>query len=297
MIEDKTDSMQVEAIADGVLLKYEVSDEVDEANLKTALLSQLLRIAKPKSQEINAKSLQSEGFDADSIRRQGFDKVWQKISPVSSVVCHGTGNIDLSIVRELLEVVHKPPSLEEIHDGIRHFHDRTGKRPTFHQSEWMDELDRSARAVDKVCRRYYGTTLAKQVRFALGDANDDLLSRTHDLIREYWSKGIRIGNKYGELPEIGMTSFALNGRLTWNYNTTLAHEVEQILGLQAKPLTLPKVRKVIREYLRNGIRLHRKFGHIPELDMSSYNLADRLKRNFSVTLTEIVEEVSKGKAG
>ena len=92
-----------------------------------------------------------------------------------------------------------------------------------------------------------------------------------------------------------MSSFALNGRLTWNYNTTLANEVEKILGPQAKPLTLPKVREVIREYLRNGIRLHRKFGQIPELDMSSYNLADRLKRNFSVTLTEMVEEVSKGK--
>ncbi len=38
------------------------------------------------------------------------------------------------------------------------------------------------------------------------------------------------------------------------------------------------------------MRLHRKFGDIPELGMSSYNLADRLKRNFSVTLTELVEE-------
>lgn len=297
MIEDKTDPIKVEAVADAVLSKYEVPGEVAEANLRDALLSQLVRIAKPKSQEITAKSLKPEGIDAESIRAQGFDKVWKKFSPVASVICHGTGNIDLSVVRELLEIVHKPPSLEEIHDGIRRFHERTGKRPTFHQSEWMDELDRSARAVDKVCRRYYGTTLAKQVRVVLGGGNDDLLARTHDLIREYWARGIRIGNKYGDLPEIGMSSFALNGRLTWNYNTTLAQEVEKILGSQTKPLTLIKIRPVIRKYLRKGIRLHRKYGRIPELDMSSYNLADRLKRNFSVTLSELVEQVAREKSG
>lgn len=244
-----------------------------------------------------AVAMAPEGIDAESIRVQGFDKVWEKIAPLPSVICHGTCNIDLSVVRELLEIVHKPPSLEEIHDGIRKFHERTGKKPTFHQSEWMDELDRSARAVDKICRRHYGSTLARQVRLVLGDTNDDLLARTHDLIREYWSRGIRIGNKCGNLPEIGMSSFALNGRLVWNYKTTLAQEVEKILGPMVKPLTLPKVRQVIRKYAKNGVRLHRKFGHIPELDMSSYNLADRLQRNFRVTLSELVEEVAGDKAG
>ncbi len=117
------------------------------------------------------------------------------------------------------------------------------------------------------------------------------------MIREYWAKGVRIGNKFGDLPEIGMSSFALNGRLAWNYKTTLAKEVEKILGPISKPLTLPKVKQVIKGYLRKGIRLHRKFGDIPELDMSSYNLADRLKRNFSVTLTELVSEVEATIAG
>jgi hypothetical protein len=156
----------------------------------------------------------------------------------------------------------------------------------------MGELVRSARAVDKVCRRHYGSTLAQEVREVLGDANDDLLARTDDLILDYWSRGIRIGNKFGDLPEIGMSSYALNGRLTNHYGTTLAKEVEKILGSQAKPLTLPKVKLVIRKYLRKGIRLHRKYGYIPELEMSSYNLADRLKRNFRVTLTELVKEVA-----
>lgn len=161
----------------------------------------------------------------------------------------------------------------------------------------MHELDRSASAVDKVLRRHYGSTLAKEVRSVIGDANNDLLSRTHELIREYWSKGIRLGNKHGDLPEIGMTGVALNGRLTYNFNTTVAQEVEKILGPHVKPLTLGKVKKVVAKYLRKGVRLHRKFGRIPELEMSSHNLADRLKRNFRVTLTEMVEEVASGKAG
>lgn len=290
LVEDKTDSTQMEAVVDAVLAEHGVPDEVGVPDLKSALLSQLVRIASPKGTVINAKSLEPEGIDAESIRIQGFDKVWEKLAPVPSAICHGTDNIDLAAVRALLAIVHKPPTLEEIDEGIRQFHERTGKRPTFHQSEWMDELDRSARGVDKVLRRHFGTTLAKQVRVVLGDANDDLIARVHDLIREYWAKGIRIGNKHGDLPEIGMSSFALNGRLQWNYGTTLAKEVEKILGPQAKPLTLPKVRAVIHKYQRKGIRLHRKYGYIPELEMSSHNLADRLRRNFKVTLTGMVND-------
>ncbi len=70
----------------------------------------------------------------------------------------------------------------------------------------------------------------------------------------------------------------------------MAREVEKILGPVAKPLTLVKVRMVVRKYRKKGIRLHRKYGQIPELDMSSHNLADRLKRSFNVTLSELVEE-------
>ena len=292
LIKDKNDSSAVESLCTAVLSTYGVPDDVEDAELKNALLRQILRIASPKMQKIDRTTLEPEGIDAETIRAQGFDKVWAKMAPVPSVICYGTTNIDSTTVRELLDIVRKPPSLEEIQDGIRKFQKRTGKRPTFHQPEWMDELGCSARAADKVLRRHYGTTLAKQVRVVFKDTNDDLLARTHDLIREYWVKGIRLGNKYGDLPEIGMSSFALNGRLTWNHDTTLAKEVEKILGPQAKPLTLPKVRQVIGKYVKAGVRLHRKFGHIPELDMSSYNLADRLKRNFNVTLTEVVDNVA-----
>ena len=292
VVGDKADSTMMEEVADRVIDKFGVPGEVEPNELRNALLCQLVRIANPKSKILDREDLEPKGIDAEAIRLQGFDKVWEKIAPIPSVLCYGSDNIDGNLIRELLDIVQEIPSLDEIHAGIRDFQSRTGKRPTFHQSEWMTELSRSASAVDKILRRHYETTLAQEVRDVLGDPNDDLIAKTHDLIRDYWARGIRIGNKYGDLPEIGMSSFALNGRLTWNHETTLAKEVEKILGPQSKPLTLPKVRQVITKYLKRGVRLHRKYGNIPELGMSSYNLADRLKRNFSVTLTELVDEVA-----
>jgi hypothetical protein len=292
LVGDKSDSASIEDVAETVLAKHGVPDEVEPCGLRNALLSQLIRIAHPKSKVLERENLEPKGIDAEAIREKGFDKVWEKVAPVPSVLCYGSDNIDGALIRQLLDIVHEVPSLDEIHQAIRSFSERTGKRPTFHQSEWMTELSRSASAVDKILRRHYETTLAQEVRTVLGDSNDDLLAKTHDLIREYWARGIRIGNKFGDLPEISMSSFALNGRLSWNHGTTLAKEVDKILGPQTKPLTLPKVRQVINSYLKKGVRLHRKFGDIPELGMSSYNLADRLKRNFSVTLTELVDEVA-----
>ena len=292
-VEDKSDSSEIEAIASKIISTYGVPEDVEPNDLKRALLQQLIRIANPKSITLDKKSLEPEGIDAESIRQQGFDKVWKKVLPLPSVICHGTDNLDAASIRDLLSIVNEIPSLQEIHEGIRSYYKRTGQRPTFHQSEWLEELNRSASAVDKVLRRHFGMTLAQEVRTVLGDANDDLIARTHELIRAYWVKGIRLGNKYGDIPEFGMTSFALNGRLTWNHKTTLAKEVEKILGPKTKPLTLPKIKAVAKTYHRKGIRLHRKFGRIPELDMSSYNLADRLKRNFKMNLSELVKEVAK----
>ncbi len=296
-VEDKSDPAGIEEVADFVLARHGVPAEVEPGDLRDALLHQLVRIANPKSMTLEPKDLEPEGIDVEAIRLQGFDKVWERIAPIPSVLCYGSENIDGSLIRELLDIVHRVPSLEEIHAGIRAFSDRLGKRPTYHRSEWMTELGRSASAVDKLLRRHYDSTLSQEVRAVLGDPNDDLVARTHDLIRDYWARGIRIGNKFGDLPEIGMSSYALNGRLTWNFGTTLSQEVEKILGPLSRPLTLPKVSRVIGEYLRKGIRLHRKFGEIPELGMTSYNLADRLKRNFSVSLTELVNEAAAMQAG
>ena len=65
-----------------------------------------------------------------AIRLQGFDKVWEKLSPVKSALCWGTDNITSQTVRELLRAVHKIPTLDEIKEAIVAYHSRTGKRPT-----------------------------------------------------------------------------------------------------------------------------------------------------------------------
>lgn len=271
-VEDKSDHAAIEEVADRVLAGHHVPAEVEPGDLWDALLHQLVRIANPRSRSLGPKDLEPEGIDAEAIRLRGFDKVWDRIAPVPIVLCYGSENIDGAMIRELLDIVHRVPDLEEIHAGIRVYSDRAGKRPTFHQSEWTTELGRSASAVDKILRRHHGSTLAQEVRFVLGDPNDDLVARTHELIREYWSRGIRIGNKFGDLPEIGMSSFALNDRLEWNHETTLSEEVEKILRPLSRPLTLAMVRRVIEDHLQKGVRLHRKFGEIPELGMTSYNL-------------------------
>jgi hypothetical protein len=61
----------------------------------------------------------------------------------------------------------------------------------------MDEFGRSASAVDKILRRHYGKSLAVFVREVFGHLNDDLLTRTRELIREYNSRGIRLTRKMG----------------------------------------------------------------------------------------------------
>jgi hypothetical protein len=287
---DKEDSEAVEAIAEKVIKAYGVPEDVEASELKDGLLRQLVRIANPKEGRLDGSSLLPEGIEAEQIRAAGFDKVWERLSPVKSCLFFGTDNIDASAIRELLGVIGDIPTLEEIEKGIVDYHGRTGIRPTFHQSEWLTELGRSTSATDKILRRHYGTTLAAVVRRLLDDDKDELLTKTRDIIREYWTRGIRLSSKHGDIPELGLTSFALDARLRTHCRTTLPAEVEKLLGPHAKPLTLVKVKQVIQAYKRRGIRLHRKFGKIPELDMSSHNLADRLKRNFKVTLAELTAE-------
>ena len=141
VVEDKDDSVQMESLADRVLEKYGFPEDVEEADVKRCFLSQLVRLANPNNRKIDSGTMVPKDIDAETIRAQGFDKVWAKVAPVSSILCYGTENITAGTVRELLDMIDKPPTLEEIHGAIRKFHVRTGKRPTFHQSEWMGELN------------------------------------------------------------------------------------------------------------------------------------------------------------
>ena len=75
--------------------------------------------------------------------------------------------------------------------------------------------------------RVFACTVVAQV---LGNRNDGLVEKTRELIREYWSRGIRLTKRFGLIPEIGMTAVALDTRLKRNYNTSIATEAERILG-------------------------------------------------------------------
>lgn len=288
---NKEDAHAVDLTIGKVIEKFGIPDSVDEQDVRRALQRQVLITSNPRYLTVDSISLATEGIDVDSIRSKGFDVIWQMATRLPSVLLFGSENLNIDCVRRLMGIVNSVPSLEQIHEGIRAYHSRTGSRPTFHQPEPIEELNRSASAVDKLLRRNHESTLAKTVITVLGSRNDDLLERTRKLIRDYWARGIRIGNKYGDLPEFGITSIALNGRLITHYQTTLAKEVEAILGTQTIPLTLPRVREVIGDYLLKGIRLSRKFGWIAELGTSSFNLAPRLESNFGVRLLSLVNSV------
>ena len=118
-VRDKTDSTLMEEVADRVSDKFGVPGEVEVNELRSALLNQLVRIANPKSKILDREDLEPKGIDAEAIRLQGFDKVWEKIAPIPSVLCYGSDNIDGNLIRELLDIVQEIPSLDKIHAGIR----------------------------------------------------------------------------------------------------------------------------------------------------------------------------------
>ena len=290
-VEDKTDAGAIKDIVEKVIADYGQPDDVEPEGLRHAMLVQIGRIACPETRESNRRTLEPDAIDAETIRLQGFDKVWEKLSPVADALCWGTDNITSRTIRELLAVVEKTPTLDEIKEAIAAYYKRTGRRPACHRGRWFDELNTSCKAVDHICRRDYGFTLAEVVAQVLGDRNDGLLEKAHELIHEYWSRGIRLTRSFGAIPEISMTASALNTRLQRNCRTTLAEEIDKLLGPATDPFTMEKVRLVIRNYLKKKARIHRAYGFIPELATTSRKLDERLRQSFKVTLEELVEDV------
>ena len=291
-IEDKSNAAEVEKVVGKVVDKIELPDEVNKEEIRTALLEQVCRLSLPKP-EFDPKKLRSHGIDAETIRKKGFDKVWETLKPKNSIISFGAENIDQNSIRELISLVKEIPTLDEIKEGIRKFYKRTGEKPMFHQTGWMDELGRSASAVDKILRRHYGKSLAVFVREVFGHLNDDLLTRTRELIREYNSRGIRLTRKMGRVRELDLTSFALDARLKTHFDTTIAAETEKLLGPSVLPLTLPKVKRVIRKYVSEGRKFPLKKGDIPELNTTGRNLSERVKRMFDVRTSELVKQIEQ----
>jgi hypothetical protein len=73
-------------------------------------------------------------------------------------------------VKKKMKPAYNPLSLTEIHRWIRDFRQATGERPKFGREDRI--RGKNVRAMDGICRRYHGTTLFKEVRSVLGDAND-----------------------------------------------------------------------------------------------------------------------------
>ena len=292
-LEDKTDAVAVQRVVDKVIEEHGRPEDVELEALRRAMFVQIGRIACPSNRKSNRRNLEPDAIDVESIRIQGFDKVWEKLSPVQSALCWGTDNITSQTVRELLRAVHEIPTLDEIKEAIVAYHSRTGKRPTCHKSVWFNELKRSAIAIRQICRNHYGLSLSQLATEVLGHPNDGLLEKSRKLIHEYWARGSRLTKKFGLIPEIGMTARALNQRLERSYRTTLAAEVEKSLGSPTDCLTIKKVRLVIRNYLKKKVQIDLAYGLIPELHMDSRELDGKLRRNFKVNLDELVEDVKR----
>jgi hypothetical protein len=73
-------------------------------------------------------------------------------------------------VKKKMKTAYNPLSLTEIRQWIRDFHQATGERPKFGSQDRI--RGKKIKAMDDICRRYHGTTLFKEVKSVLGEANE-----------------------------------------------------------------------------------------------------------------------------
>ena len=251
-IEDKKDDEAIRNVVEKVIDAYGVPATVERADLEAAMLLQVIRLARPQPVEINEATMKPDVENLENIRLSGFDKVWEKAG-VGSALAWESENLTPTTMRELLGVIRRVPSLEEIRAAIIRYYKRTGQRLeiTVQNRNWrFDELDRSIQSIDHLCHRYYATSLAKEVEAVLGSSI--VIEQAHNVIRMYWERSIVVNRNTGHLPEIGMDASTLDNRLHLYHNTTLRKEVEKLLGEQKKPLLLSTVREVITDYHQRG---------------------------------------------
>src|SRR5262249_22398660 len=146
------------------------------------------------------KKLAAYGFDARSIAENGWDKIWKKQGVYKSALVFGsTENISAASLRELVEQIDRPLTLEEIRAGIRAYFKRTGKRLTA-ATGWIDELRTTSSCLRHRLEKCFSSSITLEVRKLFG-GNDDLLERCRRVIEEYMLKGIRLKAGYGYIPE------------------------------------------------------------------------------------------------
>ena len=282
-------SEAVEELAEKLLKEYGCPDEVERDDVLAALCAQAVRFV-PKPSESNRRTLAPTSIDADEIRKRGFDHLWPK-SGRRSAMCWGSDKVDVAVIRDLMAIVKPVPSLAEIHTAIHSYAKRTGQRPSVTHCLWCDELNRSFPALDSLLRRYYGTALGVEVIKVLGGRYDGLVEQTHQLIRDYWDRGLILNCDSGIVPALGITAGSLDERLREHFNTSLAQEREQVLDRETL-LPLDKVKDVLRKYIQQGEQVTYDTKNIPELRISGASLDRRLRSWYETTLSEVVTKLA-----
>lgn len=136
-------------------------------------------------------------------------------------------------VRRQLLHRNAPPaiSLEQIHQGILGFYGEHGRRPQVGKGGML--CGKNLGTVDRLCHMHHGTTLQKEVMKVLGDPNKGWRDKLHTVIRDYWSRGVRITCKTGYVPEMDMSGNTINSRLRSHHNSNLTKEFLNVIGVQS----------------------------------------------------------------
>jgi hypothetical protein len=279
----------VKELAEKVMDEYGCPDEIEKEDVIAALCHQVMRFL-PKKSESGRRTLVPTVIGADEIRKQGFDKIWPK-DAMDSAIWWGTDKVDGAVIRHLLGIIKPVPSLQEIHDGLRSYFKRTGHYPG--GSAWCGELDRSMGSLDYILRRHYGTTLRNESAKLLGGRFDGLVEQTQAVIQEYWERGIKLHNSFGMIPELGISSMALEAKLWRHHGTSIAEERKKILGTRPEAIMpLDKVKDILRMYIERGKRITCDTEDIPELEISGCALDGRLRSWYGVKLPELVTQLA-----
>ena len=121
----------------------------------------------------------------------------------------------------------------------------------------------------------------------LGHRSKIDLERVREVIRDYWSRGIRVGAGTKYLPEFGCSGYALWFRVKNQYGINLGDEVSEICGPAHPPKhTVEQLRDGFLAFLR---RVRKKPSsnqeRIDELGMTYASLKSKLSQ-MGTSLTE-----------
>lgn len=127
-------------------------------------------------------------------------------------------------------------SLKEVHRVIQ-MYSRRGERISGDMA--IPELGLRSPALSNQLKKYYGTTLAREVTKITGVESRSGPKKSAPTVEEreeyrrilknYWQRGDVIRNTHGYIPELGVRGQGLEQRLRKRFGSTIAREMQQIL--------------------------------------------------------------------